>query len=101
VAVVNPMGVNETGDIAILSLIPQSGPTDAETRELVKALRAPDSTFAERYGVTLGVTGFTAINIDMSAKLAEVFPLYVVIIVILSLLILLLVFRSIIVPIKA
>jgi len=101
VALVNPMGVNETGDIAILSLIPKSGPTDAATRELVRELRAQDSSFAQNYGVTIGVTGFTAINIDMSAKLAEVFPLYVGIIVILSLIILLLVFRSIIVPIKA
>jgi RND superfamily putative drug exporter len=37
----------------------------------------------------------------MSAKLAEVFPLYIGIIVVLSLIILLLVFRSILVPIKA
>ncbi|MFD2879919.1 MMPL family transporter [Paenibacillus rhizoplanae] len=49
----------------------------------------------------IGVTGITAINIDMSAKLAQVFPLYIGIIVIFSLIILLLVFRSIIVPIKA
>ena len=101
VTMVTPLGINKTGDIAILSLIPSSGPTDAATRQLVKDLRDPDSNLARTFDVTLGVTGFTAINIDMSAKLAEVFPLYIVIIVILSLIILLLVFRSIIVPIKA
>jgi putative drug exporter of the RND superfamily len=101
VSVVSPLGVNKDGNIAILSLIPQSGPTDAKTKDLVKELRSADSAIARNLNVTLGVTGFTAINIDMSSKLSEVFPVYIVIIVILSLIILLLVFRSILVPIKA
>ncbi|MFC4099087.1 MMPL family transporter [Paenibacillus xanthanilyticus] len=101
VSVVTPMGFNETGSMAIISLIPKTGPTDKETKDLVHALRDPDSSFAKAANAVIGVTGFTAINIDMSAKLAEVFPLYVGIIVLLSLIILLLVFRSVIVPIKA
>ncbi|WP_235427104.1 MMPL family transporter [Cohnella kolymensis] len=101
VSVVSPLGVNKDGNIAILSVIPDTGPTDAETKNLVKDLRSSDSTIAQTHDVTLGVTGFTAINIDMSAKLAQVFPIYIGIIVILSLIILLLVFRSILVPIKA
>lgn len=101
VSLVTPLGVKETGDMAILSLIPKTGPTDAETKDLVQDLRDPDSSLAQKYNIALGVTGFTAINIDMSSKLAEAFPLYIGIIVILSLIILLLVFRSVIVPIKA
>ncbi|WP_308636006.1 MMPL family transporter [Paenibacillus silvisoli] len=101
VSLVNPMGINQTGDMAIISLIPKTGPTDEATRKLVEDLRAPDSSLAKAAGVTIGVTGFTAINIDMSSKLAEAFPLYIGIIVILSIIILLLVFRSVIIPIKA
>ncbi|MDQ8735588.1 MMPL family transporter [Paenibacillus sp. LHD-38] len=101
VSVVTPMGVNKNGDMAIISLIPKTGPTDTETKNLVHVIRASDSSMALTNDVTIGVTGFTAINIDMSSKLAEVFPLYVGIIVILSLIILLLVFRSVIVPLKA
>ncbi|CAM3105442.1 MMPL family transporter [Paenibacillus lupini] len=101
VAIVSPMGINETGDIGIISVIPKSGPTDEATNKLVQELRDQDSSISQNNKVTLGVTGFTAINIDMSAKLAEVFPIYIGIILILSLIILLLVFRSIIVPIKA
>ncbi len=101
VTLVSPMGVNETGDIAIISLIPKTGPTDTETRDLVHDLRDPESSLASTNNITLGVTGFTAINIDMSSKLSDAFPVYIGIIVILSLIILLLVFRSIIVPIKA
>lgn len=99
VASVTPMGMTE--DLAILSLTPETGPNDKATNNLVNELRATDSSIAQNNDVKLGVTGFTAINIDMSAKLADVFPIYVGIIVLLSLIILLLVFRSIIVPIKA
>ncbi|MEK5026753.1 MMPL family transporter [Paenibacillus sp. FSL M7-1046] len=101
VTLVSPMGVNATGDIAIISLIPKTGPTDAATRDLVQDLRDPASGLASGNDVKLGVTGFTAINIDMSSKLSDAFPIYIGIIVILSLIILLLVFRSVIVPIKA
>ena len=101
VALVMPMGVNSAGDIAIISLIPHSGPTDLATKELVQTLRAPALDMAQTLDVTLGVTGFTAINIDMSSKLSEAFPLYIIIIVFLSIIILMLVFRSVIVPIKA
>lgn len=101
VSVVTPAGVSKDGKMAILSLIPETGPTDQATQQLVEELRSPDSAIARDQDMKLGVTGLTAVNIDMSAKLAEVFPVYIGIIVILSLVILLLVFRSILVPIKA
>lgn len=101
VSLVSPLGASPAGDIAIISLIPKTGPTDTATRDLVQELRDPASALTDGNNINLGVTGFTAINIDMSSKLAEAFPVYVGIIVILSLIILLLVFRSIIVPIKA
>ncbi|PQP81398.1 transporter [Paenibacillus sp. PCH8] len=99
VAQVTPLGMTE--DLAIFSLIPETGPNDKVTKTLVNDLRSADSSIAQTYDVKLGVTGLTAVNIDMSAKLAQVFPIYVGIIILLSLIILLLVFRSIIVPIKA
>ncbi|AOZ91814.1 MMPL family transporter [Paenibacillus crassostreae] len=99
VSQVSPLGINENGNLAIFSLIPDTGPTDIETKELVQQLRELDLQTGG--GVTLGVTGFTAVNIDMSVKLGNVFPIYIGIIVILSLIILMLVFRSIVVPIKA
>lgn len=101
VLLVTPMGISQSGDIGIISLIPKSGPTNASTKKLVRDLRSPDLSLTQKYDVTIGVTGFTAINIDMSSRLTEVFPLYIGIIVILSLIILLFVFRSVIVPIKA
>jgi len=96
-----PVGTSEAGDLLVFSVIPTSGPSDAATSDLVSSLREPGNPIAQENQVSLGVTGFTAINLDMSEKLAGVLPLYLAIIVVLSLLILMLVFRSVIVPIKA
>ncbi|AXB46159.1 MMPL family transporter [Prauserella oleivorans] len=96
-----PVGVNEAGDLAVFSVIPTSGPSDEATSDLVKSLREPSNAIAQSNQVRLGVTGFTAIGIDMSDKLADVLPLYLGIIIVLSVLILMLVFRSVVVPIKA
>ncbi|QHJ70579.1 MMPL family transporter [Planococcus halotolerans] len=100
IAEVSPGGFNEDGTIAIISIIPENGPTDEATKELVETLRT-DAATTENTNAEIGVTGMTAINIDISEKLSEVFPIYIAIIVVLSLLILLVVFRSILIPIKA
>ncbi|MCM3610423.1 MMPL family transporter [Planococcus sp. MERTA32b] len=100
IAEVSPGGFNEDGTIAIISIIPENGPTDEATKELVESLRT-DAAVTESTNAEIGVTGMTAINIDISEKLSEVFPIYIAIIVVLSLLILLVVFRSILIPIKA
>ncbi|MFD1045265.1 MMPL family transporter [Kibdelosporangium lantanae] len=52
-------------------------------------------------GSTIGVTGQTAINIDVSQKLSDALPTYLLVIVGLSLILLAIVFRSILVPLKA
>lgn len=101
VSAVLPVSINESGTTGILNVIPDSGPSDAETKALVETLRSPDSVAAQTYGVSLGVTGITAMTIDISQKLTDVFPIYVAVVLGLSLVILLLVFRSIAVPLKA
>lgn len=97
---VSPGGFNDDGTIGIVSITPTAGPTDEETHDLVEYLRNNDSV-AENTNLEIGVTGLTAINIDISQNLSDVFPIYIGIIVLLSLVILLVVFRSVIVPIKA
>lgn len=79
-----PVGVNEAGDLAVFSIIPTSGPDDESTSDLVTSLRKPDHPIARDNQVQLGVTGFTAIRIDMSDKIASVLPLYLGIIIVLS-----------------
>ena len=77
---------------------PPKGPNSVSTETLVRDLRELPP-IAE--GVTLGVAGQAAINIDISEGLADVLPLYLLVVVGLSFLIMVMVFRSLLVPLIA
>lgn len=101
VETVRPMGLSPDDTLALFTVIPTEGADAESTTTLVHTLRADSGDLTGIAGTTIGVTGLTAINLDISEKLASVLPLYITIIVILSLLVLLVVFRSILIPIKA
>ncbi|MDQ7904800.1 MMPL family transporter [Phytohabitans sp. ZYX-F-186] len=101
VSAISLAGTNQDGDTGLLTVVPATGPDDQQTKDLINALRAQSTQSHTRYGVDIGVTGFSALAIDVSDKLADVLPTYIGVILVLSLLILLLVFRSIVVPVKA
>jgi putative drug exporter of the RND superfamily len=96
-----PAGVSEDGTTAVLQLVPSSGPSTQQTRDLVSRLREQTGEIKTQTGSTIGVTGQTGMNIDVSAKLSDALPTYLAVIVGLSLLLLMIMFRSILVPIKA
>jgi RND superfamily putative drug exporter len=98
VIAVTTTAVNAAGDTALLTVIPKSGPSDTTTKDLVRAIREHGDTVP---GATIGVTGLTAINIDMSEKLGNALLPYLAVVVGLALFLLMLVFRSVLVPIKA
>ncbi len=101
VAAAVPATVSENGRTAIFQVIPEEGPASETTENLVRDLREASDEFEAQTGVAISVTGQTAANIDVSAKLMEALPLYLGIVVGLSLILLLLVFRSILVPLIA
>ncbi|MVU80770.1 MMPL family transporter [Nocardia sp. ET3-3] len=94
-------GVSDNGRTVVLSVVPSSGPTDAATEQLVHEIRGQAATFASDRNVDVGVTGFTALGIDVSARLAHALPVYLAVVAVLSIFLLALVFRSIVIPIKA
>ncbi|RCG30444.1 MMPL family transporter [Sphaerisporangium album] len=98
VLAVAPPQTNAAGTTALLTIIPKAGPTDAATEDAVQAIRAQVATVA---GAQIAVTGATAVGIDVSEKLADAMPVYLLLVVGLSVLLLMLVFRSILVPVKA
>ena len=93
IAVVTPPVTNAAGDTALLTVIPRTAPDDTATENLVHTIRDFDGT--------LGVTGNTAINLDVSDKLADAMLPYLALIVSLAFVLLVLVFRSLLVPLKA
>ncbi|CAM3714289.1 MMPL family transporter [Kibdelosporangium persicum] len=96
-----PAGVSADRTTAVLQLIPSSGPSTEATKELVSRLRDLTGEIKAQTGSTIGVTGQTALNIDVSQKLSDALPTYLIVIVGLSLILLAIMFRSILVPIKA
>jgi len=86
---------------ATVTVIPASGPSEAATKDLVATIRDKMADLPAKTGAQALVTGQTAVGVDISQSLASVFPLYLVIVVGLAILLLILVFRSILVPIKA
>lgn len=97
VASVRLMGATDDRDLVVFAVTPDAGPNAPSTSDLVTSLRdtpVPDAS-------AVGVTGQTAMNIDLSAALAAAVPVYLVVIVGLSLIILLVVFRSLVMPVTA
>ncbi|GGG18396.1 multidrug RND transporter [Rhodococcoides trifolii] len=94
-------GVNEAGDTALVSVTPRSSPNSEETRDLVNALRDAEPGLASELGVEYGVTGQTALELDVSQRLQDALIPYLAVVVGLAFLLLMVVFRSILVPLTA
>ncbi len=101
VAAVSEPAQNEAGDITVVSVTPKSGPASDETKDLVSYMRDEAANIPESYGIDAYVTGTTAMNIDTNDKLAAALPKYIAVVVGLALILLTVVFRSVLVPIKA
>ena len=101
VAVVLPPQTNPAGDTALVSVIPKSGPSSTSTERLVSAIRGQSASLHDETGASLAVTGQTAVNIDISQKLSDAMAPYLGLIVGLAFVLLMLVFRSVVVPLKA
>jgi putative drug exporter of the RND superfamily len=98
IAVVGQAFPNADLDTVMVTLIPETGPSDHATNELVHEIRG---ALADDTDANWSVTGATALNIDISDNLNDALLPYMLIVVGLAALILLLVFRSLIVPVMA
>ena len=92
---------NENVDTGMVQIIPTTGPDDPATADLVERLRDRQPEWQERYDATTAVTGFTAIQIDVTNQLEAALLPFGIFVVGLSLILLTMVFRSVWVPIKA
>lgn len=99
VAMVTPAEISDSGDVARITMIPTGGPIDDSTKDLVHEIRDHDTSMVD--GLTLEVTGETAIGIDQDAALSTALIKYVIVIVLISMALLILMFRSILIPVIA
>ncbi|MGW3290657.1 MMPL family transporter [Streptomyces sp. NPDC001002] len=98
---VTPPRFDDAGDTAVFTATPSTGPTDEKTKDLVKAIRGERPAIESAAGASFQVTGTTAQNIDVAAKVQSALVPYLVTVVGLAVVLLLVVFRSLLVPLKA
>lgn len=102
VASVSPPIVNQAGDTAVLSVIPATSPQSAETADLVHLLRdevLPAATAGSDIETFVG--GATARGIDIADRIGSRLPLFFTLVIGISFLLLVIVFRSLMIPLKA
>ncbi len=104
VAFVTPAvpNVPEQATAALWRLFPTTSPQDESTTDLVSRLRddvLPAAT--QGTGLDVAVSGGVAASVDFSRYLAARMPLFIGVVLGLSFLLLMLVFRSLLVPLKA
>ena len=102
VAFATPPQMNEAGDAAIFQVFPTTSPQSEETASLVGAIRddvVPAVTEGSTVDVKVG--GLTAAGVDYSEYTAARLPVFIGAVLMLSFLLLMVVFRSLLVPLKA
>jgi RND superfamily putative drug exporter len=98
---VSPAQPNKAGDTATITVVPDAKPSSVTTEDLVHDIRDTGADIKAGTGADVLVTGATAMNIDVSQKLNDALVPYLVLVVGLAFLLLIVVFRSILVPLKA
>jgi putative drug exporter of the RND superfamily len=102
VAEVSPPQSSDDGSAVIWNLIPTTTPQDHDTTELVDRLRAEVvPPVEEDIGTQVNVTGSVATSLDFSDYLTSRYPYFFTAVLGLSFLLLMVVFRSVLVPLKA
>src|SRR5215218_8392314 len=102
IASVVPPQFNKAGDTATIIAYPTTTPQDETTDETVKTARDVTLPPIEAdTGARVSIGGATASNLDFSQTIRDKLPLFIGVVVGLSLLLLALVFRSLLIPVKA
>jgi putative drug exporter of the RND superfamily len=90
-----------TNGIAVISVVPTTGPNAQATTDLVHRIRDDRASIEGTTGTTLLVGGTTAANIDVSAKLGAALPIFLIVIAGLAFVLLTFAFSTILIPIKS
>jgi putative drug exporter of the RND superfamily len=98
-----PIPNDESAPTAVMwRVIPTSAPQDAETTDLVHNLRSDLlPVAAQGTDLDIAVSGSVAMNVDFTDYLGDRLPVFFAAVLTLSFLLLMMVFRSILVPLKA
>jgi RND superfamily putative drug exporter len=94
IASVTDAATSADGDTAVFTAIPTTGPADPDTSRTIERVRdvIPRNVY---------VSGITATTDDLNAQLTRTLPLFIGAVIAVAFLLLMMVFRSVVVPLKA
>ena len=95
------VGVSQDMKAAQIMVSPTTAPTDEVTVGTASALRTASAELEDATGAEIGMTGLTAVQLDITERLEGAMGPYLAIVVGLAIFLLLAVFRSILVPLVA
>ncbi|OHO54695.1 multidrug RND transporter [Corynebacterium sp. HMSC035E02] len=95
------VGVSQDMKAAQIMVSPTTAPTDEATVGTASALRTAGAELEDATGAEIGMTGLTAVQLDITERLEGAMGPYLAIVVGLAIFLLLAVFRSILVPLVA
>ena len=95
------VGVSKDMKAAQIMVSPTTAPTDEATVGTASALRTAGAELEDATGAEIGMTGLTAVQLDITERLEGAMGPYLAIVVGLAIFLLLAVFRSILVPLVA
>jgi RND superfamily putative drug exporter len=99
---VTDVTLNPNKTVGVFQLYPTTSPQSAATTDLLDHIRADViPPIEEKTGAQVHVGGINAIFEDFGNAIAEKLPLFIGVVVLLSALLLMIVFRSLLVPLKA
>ncbi|MBW1604424.1 MMPL family transporter [Streptomyces sp. JJ66] len=101
VVAASPPELTREGDTAVITAIPESRPSSPQTERVVREIRERAASIQADTGATVLVSGATAIAIDFSQVMDDALVPYLSLVVGLAFVLLLMVFRSVLVPLKA
>jgi len=104
VALVTEAQPSTSGRAALITVVPTTAPQSEATEALVRHLRRdvlPPLAQGDLRELRVHVGGATASNVDFAALMSDRLPIFIAAVLVCSFLLLLLVFRSVLVPLKA
>ena len=101
IASVSQARYDTAGTVAVFTAAPTTAPSDEKTADAVNAIRGERTALQTETGATFMVTGATASDIDSAAKIQHALIPYLAVVLALAILLLMVVFRSLVIPVKA
>lgn len=95
------VATSDNNATAILAFFPAEGPSAESTQDTVRSMREKIESTEKATASSIGLTGQTVANIEISERISSSIPLYLSVVILLCLVLMAIVFRSVIIPVMA